>query len=59
MQKKKTQLWSLGIAGYHCRIEYIAGTENTCADLISRKPEVNGSVSETKPLEPDINDITF
>jgi len=28
MQNKKIQLWALGIAGYDCNIEYIAGKEN-------------------------------
>ena len=38
MQNKKIQLWALSMAGYNCTIEYIAGTENTCADLLSGKP---------------------
>ena len=36
MQNKKIQLCALGIGGYNCNIEYIAGKENTCADLLSR-----------------------
>ena len=35
MQNKKIQFWALSIAGYNCTIEYIAGTENVCADLLS------------------------
>ena len=59
MQNKKIQLWALGIAGYNCSIEYIAGTENTCADLLSRKPDTGDTVIDTEPFELDINDNTF
>ena len=59
MQNKKIQLWALGIAGYNCSIEYIAGTENTCADLLSRKPDADDTVIDTEPFELDINDNTF
>ncbi|MCG7882618.1 MAG: reverse transcriptase, partial [Candidatus Thiodiazotropha endolucinida] len=59
MQNKKIQLWALGMAGYNCTIEYIAGTENTCADLLSRKPDVDDTVIEAELLEPDINDHTY
>ena len=43
MQNKKIQLWALGISGYNCKIEYIAGPENTCADLLSRLPSTKDS----------------
>ena len=59
MQNKKIQLWALGIAGYNCSIEYIAGTENICADLLSRKPDTGDTVIDTEPFELDINDNTF
>ena len=39
VQNKKVQLWALGMARYNCRIEYIPGKTNTCADLLSRKPD--------------------
>ena len=39
MQNKKIQLWTLSMAGYNCSIEYIAGTKNTCAYLLSRHPD--------------------
>lgn len=35
MKNRKIYLWALGISVYNCRIEYIAGTENTFADLVS------------------------
>ncbi|MCG7876478.1 MAG: DDE-type integrase/transposase/recombinase [Candidatus Thiodiazotropha taylori] len=59
MQNKKIQLWALGISGYNCTIEYISGTENTCADLLSRKPDTIGSPEEKDLFEPEINDNTF
>ena len=39
MQNKKIQMWALRMSGYNCSIEYIAGTTNTCADLLSRHPD--------------------
>ena len=57
MQNKKIQLWALGIAGYNCTIEYIAGVENTCADLLSRSPLKENRPSED--LTPDLSDKAF
>ncbi|CAG2234137.1 unnamed protein product [Mytilus edulis] len=40
----------IGIAGYNCKVEYIAGTANFCADLLSRIPtksDENNHVQET------------
>ena len=55
--KKKIQLWALGISGYNCKIQYIADPENTCADLLSRSP----SNDETMDIAvgPEINDNTY
>ena len=39
MQNKNIQLWAQSMSGYNCSIEYIAGTTNTCADLLSRHPD--------------------
>ena len=36
---KKIQQWALKLSGYDCKIEYLAGKDNTCADLLSRIPE--------------------
>lgn len=33
---KKIQQWALKLSGYNCKIEYLAGRDNTCADLLSR-----------------------
>ena len=50
MQNKKIQLWALSMSGYNCTIEYIEGTTNTCADLLSRHPD---NVSVEKGLDTD------
>ena len=61
MQNKKIQLWALSMAGYNCTIEYIAGTTNTCADLLSRKPDDADKCQEdlTDEVDLDVNDNTF
>ena len=63
MQNKKIQLWALSISGYNCKIEYIAGPENTCADLLSRLPSEkdtqNDHSDSHNTMEPDINENTF
>ena len=59
LQNKKIQLWALGIAGYNCIIEYIAGTENTCIDLLSRKPDGVGVNEALDSFDLDISDNTF
>ena len=64
MQNKKVQLWALSMSGYNCQIEYIPGTTNTCADLLSRKPDDEASVEpenldEGEEVTLDINDNTF
>lgn len=68
MQNRKIQLWALSMAGYNCTIEYIAGTTNTCADLLSRKPDdldQNKKEEEMRKARKeeevilDVNDNTF
>ena len=59
IENKKIQLWVLVMSGYNCKTEYIAGTENTCADLLSRKPNSECIDPILKPFELDINDNTF
>ena len=54
MQNKQIQLCALGIAGYNCKIEYIKGTDNSCADLLSRIPQSAGLTQENGTYEPDI-----
>lgn len=58
IQNKKIQLWALSIAGYNCKIEYVAGTDNSVADLLSRMPH-NAIADETVEYSPDLNDNTY
>ena len=48
MQNKKIQMWALSMSGYNCTIEYIVGTTNTCADLLSRHPD---NVQKTSDIQ--------
>ena len=62
MQNKKIQLWALSTAGYNCTIDYMAGITNTCADLLSRRPDEPGHCQEknlTEELDLNVNDNTF
>ena len=59
MQNKKIQLWVLGLSGYNCKVEYIKGVHNTCADLLSRTPQTVESHPEEVQYEPDTTDRTF
>lgn len=61
MQNKKIQLWAMCMAGYDCTVEYIAGTENSCADLLSRidhslLTDDSDICTETGP---DVSDKTY
>ena len=40
LTNKKIQQWAIKLSGYNCKIEYLAGRENMCADLLSRIPRV-------------------
>ena len=53
MQNKKIQMWALSMSGYNCTIEYIAGTTNTCADLLSRHPDNVQKTSDIQISEED------
>ena len=52
MQNKKIQMWALSMPGYNCSIEYIEGTTNTCADLLSRHPD---KVNETQNSDEEVD----
>ena len=58
MQNKKIQLWALSMSGYNCSIEYIAGTTNSCADLLSRHPD-NVYKTSGIPINEEIDDQTM
>ena len=57
MQNKKVQLWALGISGYNCKIEYISGAQNTCADLLSRSPPYAENQEDDGEIEVDVNPL--
>jgi len=52
MQNRKIQSWALSIAGYNCKIEYLQGKSNVCADLLSRSKGAQKEGSE-KTVEVD------
>ena len=41
-------MWALSMSGYNCTIEYIAGTTNMCADLLSSHPD---NVQKTSDIQ--------
>ena len=57
MQNKKIQLWALSMSGNNCTIEYIVGTTNTCADLLSRHPDNVKKTSDDQDCE-EVEDQT-
>ena len=62
MQNKRIQQWAMSIAGYNCTIEYIKGSDNSAADLLSRLPEEDGNIEEdTDVVEVNVavNDKNF
>ena len=57
MQNRKIQLWVLSIAGYNCRVEYIPGPQNTCADLLSRVPSTYLAAEQEGPeISPEVDE---
>ena len=54
---KKSQQWALKLSGYNCKIEYLAGRENTCADLLLRIPKQ--SEAESIELEPEVDNKAY
>ena len=60
MQNKKIQLWALNIASYNCKIEWLAGSENTIADYLSRRPKnKDDKVIIDENIEVDVNDKAY
>ena len=57
MQNKRIQLWALSIAAYNCKVEYIKGTANTCADLLSRIPDNAQEGTEESDKGPSLDDV--
>ena len=60
IQNKKIQRYALSIVGYNCRIEYISGRDNSCADALPRvAPNDAMTQGHDSSDEPDINDNTY
>jgi hypothetical protein len=59
MQNKKIQLWTLGISGYNCKIEYISGVQNTCADSLSRSLPCAENQEDDGEIDVDVSDKAF
>ena len=64
LNNKQLQLWALSIAGYNCKIEYLPGTQNTCADLLSRHPNnvgrpTNDESEGESSVQLDVNENSF
>ena len=60
VQNIKIQHWTINIHGYHCKIEYIVGKKNACADMLSclpHRPSDSKDGNEVAGL--DITDKTF
>lgn len=47
---------ALKLKGHNCRIEYLSGMENTCADLLFRIPKRLEQVSMVE--EPELDEIS-
>ena len=58
IRNKTISLWALSIAGYNCKIEYLAGTDNSVADLLSRVPHLTTDQNELLN-DPDISEKTY
>ena len=63
IKNKRIALWSLSIAAYKCRIEFLEGSKNSVADLLSKVPkdpnlpsEIGSSAEESLP---EIDDKTY
>lgn len=54
---KKSQQWALTLSNYQCKIEYLAGKDNICTDLLFRILEK--LESESVRLESGVNDRVY
>ena len=63
IKNKRIALWSLSIAAYKCRIEFLEGSKNSVADLLSRVPKdpnlPSGTGSSAEESLPEIDDKTY
>lgn len=51
MQNRKILIWAFSMTDYNCTIAKIAGTTNTCMDLLSRKPDYVDKEQERRTEE--------
>ena len=59
-QNKKIQHWTTNIHGYNCKIEYIGGKKNVCAEILLYLPHRQSDSNDDNELsDPDIIDNTF
>ena len=58
IENKKIQYWTTNIRGYNCKIEYIEGKKNVCADMLSRLEPICKD-DDCELSGPDITDKTF
>ena len=54
---KKIQQWVLKLSGYNCKIEYLAGKDNTCGDLLMRI--LKQLETESIKLKPGVDNKAF
>ena len=61
IKNRKVQLWALNLMGYNAKVEYVKGSTNVIADMLSRMPDSNktGAISESNYESQDINDNTY
>ena len=59
IENKKIQYWTTNIRGYNCKIKYIEGKKNVCADMLSRLTHIDIDDNNETLSGPDITDKTF
>ena len=59
IENKKIQYWTTNIRGYNCKIEYIEGKKNVCADMLSHLTHTGIDYNDSTLSGPDITDKTF
>ena len=50
-KNRKLQAWALNIGSYNCDIEYLKGSDNICADLLSRCYDKNDDITNEQSYE--------
>ena len=60
VQNQNIQHWTTNICGYNCKIEYIEGKKNVCADMLSCLPHQLSDKNDDNELSgPDITEKMF